>query len=355
MGTLDKMQFQNLLIQLAEQGASDLYLTVGKPPLLKIVNELRPANDQVLTTSKIEELVLPLLNKDQQKKLKEKMSLLFGHTFESGLRFKINIFYQKNFLAADFHFISPHIETLRNLGLPAQLEKIVYWEKGLVVITGPYKSGKTTTAVSLLEHVNQTRQEKIVSLEEPTEIIMTGKKSVIQQREVGADTPSLKVGLEDCLNTSAEVIMVEGVRNKEEMELVLNLTDQGRLVLLLLDANSVLDAVTKIFAYFSDSERKRIQEVFARAIKAILCQKLIVDAANNYLVVPEILFTSEAVKLSIADGKLNQVNNIIRTSANQGMVTFEQSMAKLVRAGKISHEKALNNIEDKQAFKSLIE
>lgn len=364
MSTLDKLQLDNLLTQLIEQGGSDLYLSMASPPMLKVANQLVPVNlsvseggQNILTAVKIEELVFPLITPEQKKLLTQEKSLVFSYTFETGLRFKINLFYQKGSLAASLRFIPPNIKLIKDLGLPKQIEKIIELKSGLVIIAGPVNAGKTTTTTALIEHFNTNQQLRIVTLEKPIEFIFANKKSIIQQREIGSDTPNLIEGLSDCLESSLDVVVVSQVENQAEMEKVLELAQQGRLVILNLNANSVLDAITKLIAFFDQDEQGRIRSILSQTLQAVICQRLIPstrDKSGNLVVVPEILFQTSAVQNSIQDNKLNQINNILRTSAKQNMVSFEQSLAALVKQGEITQTEALQQVDDEEEFKQMI-
>ncbi len=340
---LDKIKFNDLLAQLVKQGASDLYLSAGKPPIFKIINELRPANNEILTGDKIEELFSSLISDEQKRILQNKKSLIFGKTFENGLRFKVNLFYQSNFLSADLHFISPVIRSIKELGLPNQVEEIAEIKNGLVVLSGPFNSGKSTTSASIIEYLNNKKQLKIITLEKPIEIIFISKKSIIQQREIGLDTPNLETGLKDCLETNLDIVFVDGFENKKEFELILELSEQGKTVFLITNANSALDTVAKFLSFFNQDEKSRIQNILSRTLKAVLCQKLISsriigtrNKSNNFIVVPEILFQTQAVQSSIQDNNIKQLDNIIKTSAKQGMISFEQSLNELVKQGVVA-------------------
>lgn len=331
----DKLKFDNLLTQLVKQGASDLYFTAGRPAMFKIVDELKPADNEILTNEKIEQYFLPLINVEQKKVLQTQKSLVFGQTFANGLRFKVNLFYTHNFLATDMHFISPIIKGIKELGLPSKIEEIANISDGMVVLSGPFQAGKTTTATAILEHLNNSKFLKIITLEKPIEIILTSKKSIIQQREIGFDTPDLKTGLRDCLMTNVDVILVSGFENKLELELVLELAEQGKTVFLTTSAVSVLDTIAKFLSFFDESERPRISNVLSRTLQAVVCQKLIKNKRNFWVVVPEILVHNQAVESSIADNKVQQLDNIIKTSAQFGMISFEQSMKILKEQGEI--------------------
>jgi len=353
MSSLDKLQFDNLLTALVERGASDLYLTMGSRPVFRIVDSLVPASEEILTAVKIEELILPLINAEQKEILVKEKALVFSHTFETGLRFKINIFYAQGSLAADFRFIPSRLPALQELGLPNSVGRILDLKSGLVIIAGPVDSGKSTTLASLIQTFNLNKELRIMTLEKPVEFIFTNAKSIIQQREVGKDTPSFEEGLEDLLETSADIVAVSAVENKESMERILNLTEQGNLVLLEVGANSVVEVILEIISFFEHDEQERIREILSRVLQIVVCQKLIAKREGGLALVPEILFKTDPVRVLIADGKINQLNNILKTSVREGMVLFDRALAEKVRSGEISQVKALEYVMDKDNFKSV--
>ncbi|HPI66972.1 MAG TPA: ATPase, T2SS/T4P/T4SS family [bacterium] len=350
MTALDKIQFENLLTQIVEQGGSDLYLSAGSLPMVKIINDLRPIGEEILTGLKIEELILPLLTVEQKSFLVANKALIFGHTFDNGLRFKINLFYQKDSLAADLHWVMANIKNFKQLGLPLAAEGLTQLNKGLVAITGPYQAGKTTTVMSWLEEINNNQEVKIITLEEPIEYVLVSKKSIVQQREIGKDTPSFAAGLKDCLESNAEVIMVSRLENKEEMILALELAEQGRLVIVITSADSVVTTLMKFLSFFKEEEKQHYQEILARTLGAVVCQRLVKARNNNFVLAVELLWQNETVRLCIEDNKLNQINNVLRTSAGQGMISLEQSLINLVKEGQVSLEEAVKLVEDKDGF-----
>ena len=351
MSTFDKIQFENLLALIPEHGASDLHLSAGAQPILRVGEELVAGSEEILTSLKIEEIILPILTEPQKIYLSEKRALMFGYTFPNGLRFKINLFYQKNSLAADLHYIAGTIKKFKDLGLPILVDKIAEINEGLVIITGHFQAGKTTTAMSLVEYLNEIKQMKIITLEEPIEFILANERGLIQQREIGRDTPSFIDGLKDCLEANVEVVVATRIENKEEAMLILELAEQGRLVVAVTSANSVVSFLTKMFSFFDESEKERFQIIFSNTLKVVICQKLVPDKNGQLILVPEIMFNNEAVRLAIINNKLNQVNNIIRTSGEENMISFEQSLAAFVRKGQITLDQAMKHTEDPEELK----
>jgi twitching motility protein PilT len=351
---ISKLQFDNLLTELAEKGASDLHLMAGSSPMLKIADKLVPIGEEILTANKIQELIYPLINEDQRKVLEKEKAIVFSYTFENGLRFKINLFYQKESLAVGLRFISNKLRTIEELGLPKQIEKIVGLKSGLVIVSGPVNSGKSTTLSSIIEYFNTTSALRILTLEKPIEYIFTNKKSIISQREIGKDSPTFKEALEDAVSSSLDVVVVSSIETREEINYIFELAQQGRLVILMLSANSVLETLLKVLSFFDEEEHGHMRSILSRILQSIICQKLVPRVEDGMVAVPEILFYTESIRLAISDNKLNLLNNILRTSHNEGMITFEQSLALLARQGIILPEIALKYAEDKESLKQMI-
>lgn len=354
MSSVNKLQFESMLISMVEQGGSDLHLTAGNFPMMRVVGNLTALNQEILTGNSIEELLLPLLNLEQNNLLKQNKAIILSYSFSNGLRFKINLFYQKGSLAADLHHISSHLKPLNELGLSVNIEQVANINQGLLIVAGPFQSGKTTTAMAILEQINQIKEAKILTLEEPIEYFLTNAKSIIQQREVGRDTPSLKEGLRDALKVNADVIFITEISDKEEFELILELAEQGRLVITVITAESSLSVLMKIFSYFNIEEKIRFREIFSRVLKVVICQKLLVGLDNKMVVANEILINNDAVRLSIQSEKLNQINNILRTSLDTGMISFEQTISQLVKSGQISAEEAHKHSEETRELERLL-
>lgn len=354
MSSGNKLQFENMLTQVVEQGGNDLYLSAGNFPLMRVSGNLTPLNQEVLTGNSIEELLLPLITPEQNNLLKQNKSLILSHSFTNGLRFKINLFYQKGNLAADLHYIDSRLKSIGELELSVNIEQIANINQGLVIVAGPFHSGKTTTAMAILEQINQTKDVKIVTLEEPIEYFLTNAKSIIQQREVGLDTPCLKEGLKDALRVNADVVFITETTDKEEFEFILELAEQGRLVITVVTAESSLGVLIKIFSYFNIEEKLRFREIFSRVLKVIVCQKLLLGLDKKMVVANEVLINNDAIRLSIQSEKLNQINNILRTSLDSGMISFEQTINHLLEIGKISSEEAHKHTEESRELEKLV-
>lgn len=354
MSSINKLQFDNLVTQLVEQGGSDLHFSAGNFPMARIKGNLLPLANEVLTGLNVEEFILPLLNEEQKKRLADNKSLIFGYTFNNNLRFKINLFQQKDSLAADLHFIDGRIRGLKELGLPDVVSQLTGLNSGLLIIAGTFKSGKNTTAAAMIEQINAGREAKILTLEEPIERLFTGNRAIIQQREIGRDTPSMIDGLKDATEANEDVLFVAEVKSREEINVVLELAEQGRLVIVLTSADSCLDVLVKFFSYFSTDERSRFTDLFSRTLRAIICQKLLKSQNGDLVLASEVLINNNAVRLAIEGERLNQIDNILRTSVVEGMRTMEASLAELVKSGKLDINEALKNANDKEMLKRMI-
>jgi len=253
--------------------------------------------------------------------------------------------------------ISNKVYTLQELGLPSQVASMINVEDGLVIVSGPVNSGKSTTLAAMVEYLNNNKSLRILTLEKPIEYIYTSKKSIIQQREVGKDTHSFEEGLEDCFEATLDVVVVSQIEDKQTAAKILELAQQGYLVICVMTANSVLDVLMKFTSFFESGEQKRLRDILSFVLKAIICQKLITiakDKQSSKVVAVEVLFNTDAVRLSIQNERLNQINNILRTSAKQGMILFEQSLANLVKTGKVDLQTALEHVIDEESFKQLV-
>ncbi|MFA5047486.1 MAG: ATPase, T2SS/T4P/T4SS family [Patescibacteria group bacterium] len=352
---------QNLLLKgvLAEAvkfRAADLHFSVGNAPLLRIDGQLTPMADQaVINQDFMKDLINLLLTDAQKDTLKERKELIFTYDFEKGLRFKVNIFYQQGFLSATFRYISPQTPTIDSLGLEETVKKIAGVKKGLVIISGNFGSGRSSTAASIIEEINQTRKEYIIAVEDPIEYIFTNKKSIIEQREVGKDTNSYADAINYFQEEDGDVLFLDQADDPKIIPSILELARAGSLVITVMSADSASKTVSRILDSFQSFDQERIRNLLATSLKAILCQKLLPKSGGGLVVVQEIMMVNDAIKSIIASGNIAQLDTIIQTSRKENMISFNQSLAELYGARRISLEDALENATDKKTFENLIQ
>ena len=347
---------KSILAEAVKFRAADLHFSVGNAPLLRIDDQLMPMEDQeVVNQDFMKDLVNLLLTDAQKDALKDCKELIFTYDFEKGLRFKVNIFYQQGFLSATFRYIAPQIPTIDSLGLDATVKKIAAIKKGLVIVSGNFGSGRSSTASAIIEEINQTRKEYIIAVEDPIEYIFVNKKSIIEQREVGKDTNSYADAINYFQEEDGDVLFLDQSDDSKVIPSILELARAGSLVITVMSADSASKTVSRILDSFQSFDQERIRNLLATSLRAILCQKLLPKSGGGLVVVQEIMMVNDAIKSIIASGNIAQLDTIIQTSRKENMVSFNQSLAELYENRRISLEDALENATDKKTFENLIQ
>jgi len=355
METSQLATLNNILAETVKRQASDLHLTVGKQPVIRIDDKLQPLLEaEVLTADFLTEIADSLLKEEQQEVLEKEKEITFIYNWENKARFKINIFQQRGYLSISWRLIPAKVRTLLELGLPPAVDKFTKLKDGLIILTGPFASGRTTTAVSLIEEINKNRAEHIITIEKPIEFIFTNKKSIIDQREVGRDTNSFLDALENCQEEDLDVLLVEEINSPQELSLILDIANAGTLVIALMNTDSAIQTIEKILFSYQSFERERIQNLLASVLRGIVVQRLLPQVGGGLVLVSEVLVSILAVKSVIREGKIRQLNSILQTSKEEGMITLDQSLADLVKRGKIVSEEALTVAVNKEDFQSFL-
>ncbi len=333
--------------------ASDVHLLVGKQPVIRVDDKLSPlAEEEVLTADFLKQVTESLLAKEQIDVLNKEKAINFIYTLENQFRFKVNVFFQKGYLSINCHLIPQKIKTPTELGLPSAVNKFTQLKEGLVILAGPFASGRTTTVVSILEEINKNRAEHIVTIERPIEFLFANKKSIIDQREVGKDTNSFTDALEDCQEEDVDILMVEEVAGAEEISLILDIANAGSLIFAMMNTDSVVQTIEKILFNFQSFERERIQNLLANVLEGIIVQRLLPKVGGGMILAVELLISNLAVKSIIRDSKIHQLNSVLQTSKEEGMVTLDRSLAELVKRGEVERDEAFAQAIDKESFKS---
>lgn len=354
MQTAQTIIFNKLLNTVVERRASDLHLTIGTPPALRIEGELIILEDQeILTPDFIKGIINSFLTSEQKEELEKNKQLVIAHSFDQKLRFKISIYYQKGFLGAVFRYVSPVIKNFSDLGLPKSIEKFLSLKKGLVIISGPFDSGKTTTLISIIETINRTTKKNIFTLEKPIECIFINDKSIIEQREIGKDVNSFIEGLDLINNEDVDIISVSQATDKEIFSKIFELVEGGRLVFVILEAGQAYQTIEKIINFFPSSEKEKIQEILTNNLAGVINQKLIASLKKKRVLAYEILFANLSIKNIIKEGKLKQINSILQISQAEGMISMDKCLAQLIRGAEISLDEALKHAIDMENLKNM--
>lgn len=354
MQTSKQLEINRILKTVAEYKASDLHLTVGNPPILRIDGKLTPLQEEsLLTPDFIQGVVESFLDDKQKEILEREREIVVAYTLENKARFKVNIFYQKGHPSVSLRYVPPTIKTIQELNLPPIVKEFTKLEKGLVLICGPFGSGRTTTMTSLVDQINKSRAEHIITIEKPIEYLFVNNKSVIEQREVGLDVLSFERALESVSEEDVDIIMLSKIEGVEIIEEVLNVASSGRLVLANMDTDSAFKTVEEIIASFPPERQSQGRVHLADSLEGIISQRLVPRTGGGLVLACEVLIPNQAIRSIIRDGALYQLNNILLTSRGEGMVSLDRSLAELVKKGEILLEDALNYAIDRNNLKTM--
>ena len=335
------MILEQLLALTLQRNASDLHLLVGYYPTLRIFGDLISIQQtEILTEESMEKLLLPSLSPTQRSILNEHWELDFGMDFENKARFRVNLYRQRGSLSAAFRLIPQKILSLDDLGLPPIIKSITELKQGLVLVTGPTGHGKSTTLASFINHINETRSENIITIEDPIEYVYPKAKSLISQRELNEDTKSWTDALRSALREDPDVVLVGEMRDLETISSAMTVAETGHLVFATLHTNSAAQTIDRIIDVFPVDQQPQIRAQLSFVVEAIISQRLIPTIVPGRALSAEILLGTPALRSLIREGKTHLVDNLIQTSAEFGMRNMETSLAMLVKEGKISTETA---------------
>ncbi len=335
------MDIQTMLGYVVNQSASDLHLVVGMSPTVRVHGQLFPIPDlPPLTAEEAQALIVPLLSPEQKDLLEVNKEVDFSYQLGQEGRFRINAYHQKGVLAAAFRLIPSQIRTIEELRLPSICHELTKLKQGLVLVTGPTGHGKSSTIAAMIDEINRTRSENILTIEDPIEFVYSPAKSLVSQRELHADTHSWDIALRSALREDPDVVLVGEMRDYETIAATLTVAETGHLVFATLHTNSAAQTIDRIIDVFPAAQQSQIRSQLALSLQAVVSQRLLPSTKGDRAVATEILIATSAVRNLIREGKSFQIDNVIQTSFEQGMMSLEASLAELVRSGLISLETA---------------
>ncbi len=341
----------HLLTALVKNGGSDLHLTVGLPPTLRVHGSLVKMNLPALNPADIKRLMGEVLSDKQRIKIEETMELDCAYEIEGLARFRVNAFYNRLGMAGVFRVIPTKIMTLTELGLPPYLEKLANKNNGLVLVTGPTGSGKSTTLAAIVHKVNQIRYDHILTIEDPIEFVHKPINCIVNQRELGTNTLSFTNALRSALREDPDIILVGELRDYETISLAITAAETGHLVFGTLHTNSAAATIDRIIDVFPPHQQSQIRTQLAETIQAVIAQQLIPKKNGKGRVAAlEIMMGSYAVKSLIREGKTFQLGTVIQTSTKEGMMLLDQSLKDLVKKGLIDAREGFHRAIDKKTF-----
>jgi len=344
-------EIDQLFTALIKENGSDLHLEEGQKPKIRIHGKLVEIGTELLTREKMVNLLSPIALKEDWQKFVKIGDLDFAYALGSEARFRANYFRHFYGLGAVFRLIPSKLRTIEELDLPPKIKDFSKWRSGLVLVTGPTGSGKSTTLAALIDYINANFAQKIITIEEPVEFTHPNKKSIVSHREVGKDTETFATGLRTAIKSDANIILVGEMRDRETIELALTASEMGILVFGTLHTNSAAKTIDRIIDAFPPNRKNQIRTILANNLKAIIAQQLLpsIDGKRRYAAY-EILIRNQALGNIIQSGETMRLTSEIQTNRGQGMILMDDSLMDLVRTKKVSKEEALLKAIEKIKF-----
>ncbi len=334
--------------------ASDLHIIVGINPTIRIDSSLTPLVDEPLLDDKrAQAFVLGLLDEQMQNDFFQKKEIDFSFGYKE-FRFRANAYFQSGTMALSLRLIPLEIRNFQQLGLPPVLERFASSGQGFVIITGPTGHGKSTTLAAMINHINEERKNRVITIEDPIEYVFKHKKSIIAQRELGQDTNSFARALRASLREDPDVVLVGEMRDLETVEAALTIAETGHLVFTTLHTNSAAQTADRIIDIFPPHQQQQVRAQLASVLLGVVSQRLIPKIGGGRVAAVELMIANSAVRNTIREGKTHQLPNIIQTSAAEGMISLDKVLAELVSRGEITIDNALLWSVDPKALKMMV-
>jgi twitching motility protein PilT len=351
--TEDSNFLADLLIHVLDTGCSDLHMTVGAHPTVRLNGHLTPMEDYpVLTPQVIQKTLYAILTQKQREKFEEELELDFAYSLPGRARFRVNLYKQRDALGAAFRLIPYEIKPLEDLGVPPTVGNFAMLPRGFVLVTGPTGSGKSTTLASVVDLANRNRREHIMTVEDPIEFLHQHKGCLVNQREVGEDTWSFKNALKHVLRQDPDIILVGEMRDLETIEIALTAAETGHLVMATLHTQDAAQTIDRVIDVFPPHQQQQVRVQLAGTLQGVVCQQLLRTAdGQGRVVATEILVATPAIRNLIREGKTHQIYSAMQAGAKHGMATMDQHLAELVKKGVVTYDAAqekCHHIEDFQ-------
>lgn len=353
--TNQELRIEILLEEVVRKKASDLHLQVALPPMLRIDGSLVPLpGSEALDEATVERLVFAILDEDQQQVLAKDKEFDFSFAFGTMGRFRVNAFHERGNLAASLRLIPNEVKTITELGMPPVISKFAEYPRGLVLVTGPTGSGKSTTLAAIIDKINTERAHHIITIEDPIEFTHNSKKSMVAQREIHYDTYSFSAALRSSLRQDPDVVLIGEMRDLETISAAITIAETGHLVFATLHTNSAAQSIDRMIDVFPPHQQPQVRAQLSNILMGICSQRLVPAAEGGRVVAAEILVANPAVRNIIREGKSHQLDAVIQTGADQGMQTMDRTLASLVQSGVVTYDEARNYAVDLSEFERLM-
>ncbi|HSX28524.1 MAG TPA: type IV pilus twitching motility protein PilT [Candidatus Saccharimonadales bacterium] len=350
-----ELRIELLLEEVIRRKASDLHLQIGLPPMLRVDGKLLPLGDyDVLNEELVEQLIFSILDDDQRQILLKDKEFDFSFAFGDLARFRVNAFHERGNLAAALRLIPNEIKTVEELGMPAVVNGFTAYPRGLVLVTGPTGSGKSTTLAALIDKINTEKANHIITIEDPIEFTHKSKHSVVVQREVHYDTYSFSAALRSSLRQDPDVVLIGEMRDLETIAAAITIAETGHLVFATLHTNSAAQSIDRMIDVFPPHQQPQIRAQLANILMAICSQRLVPAIGGGRIAAAEILMATPAVRNIIREGKAHQLDAVIQTGGDIGMQSMDKTLVGLVQAGTITYDEARNFAVDLDEFERMM-
>ncbi len=355
MSDTQELRIELLLEEVIRKRASDLHLQISLPPMLRIDGALVPVPGyEALNEETVEQLVFSILDEDQKQILLKDKEFDFSFAFGDLGRFRVNAFHERGNLAAALRLIPNEIKSVAELGMPQIVSTFANFPRGLVLVTGPTGSGKSTTLAAIVDQINDTKAHHIITIEDPIEFTHKSKKSVVVQREVHYDTYSFSAALRSSLRQDPDVVLIGEMRDLETISAAITIAETGHLVFATLHTNSASQSIDRMIDVFPPHQQPQIRSQLANILQSIVSQRLIPVIGGGRVVAAEILVANPAVRNIIREGKSHQLDAVIQTGADLGMQSMDKTLVNLVQSGTITYDEARNYAVDTTEFDRMI-
>jgi len=345
----------DLLRMAMERNASDLLLTVGLPPMLKVDGDWKPTEHDTMTPNMTRRLMYSIMDEKKQRNFEERKDLDFSFSLSGQGRFRVNCFQQRGSVGGVMRTISEEVLSFEQLGLPKEVADVARLPRGLVLVTGPTGSGKSTTLSTMIDLINEEYAKHIVTVEDPIEFFHRHKTSVVNQREIGEDTRDFHAALRSVLRQAPDVILVGEMRDHETIGAAVTAAETGHLVMGTLHTNTASEAIDRIIDVFPEAQQEQVRVQLANNLQAILTQQLLPKATGGRTLAYEFLIATPAVRNMIREGKSHQILSSIQTGGQLGMITMDASLADLHLRKQITYEMGISRSVDPKEFARLVE
>lgn len=353
MGATDSITFNRVVTTAVGWHASDIHFVIGNQPTVRIDGKLKLLEDEQLVTPEFIEVVAKMILTDlQRQQLVNQKEITTAFSLNPQARFKVTVVYQRGSLAISLHVISAAVRRLEDLNMPPVVTGFAKLTKGLIIVTGPYGSGKTTTLNAIVNAINETRSASIVTIEQPIEYLFVNNQSLIEQREVGRDALSTEQAVIAASREDTDIIVIAEASTPSVISAALDAAEASRLVLTTMNTDSVLGTIEKVLNSFPSTDVAKIRTQLASVLAGIVSQRLLPKIGGGQVAVAEVMVPTPPIRAVIRDGALLQLNNVLQTSRDAGLVSLDRALAELVKTGVVNVADALQNAVDPAAMQT---